>query len=163
MNKVGFPTSSYTAASVQGLISELQSFANVQASSFARHSDRSHYTTQMAYSSSDFYIRSYHSLLPPCAPDMLAVRTGQLTAGDFHPIKPTALSADPHMSSVDPDFDDFCPMSRADSDFRFRYLFPFGTPHHLYACLCHFANSRFNSGKTSIHWRGYVVASTRTG
>jgi len=50
------------------------------------------------YSSSDFYIRPYHSLLPHCAPDMLTVRTGQLTVGNFHPIKPTALSAGPPMS-----------------------------------------------------------------
>ncbi len=81
------------------LISGLQSFTNVQTSSFARHSGRSHHTTQCSYSSRDFYIRSYHSLLPPCAPDILSVRTGQLTAGDFHPIKPTALSDDPSTQS----------------------------------------------------------------
>ena len=39
--------------------------------------------------------RAPHSLLPPCVPDMLAVRTGQLTAGDFHPIRSAALSAAP--------------------------------------------------------------------
>jgi hypothetical protein len=76
------------------LISGLQSFTNVQASGFARHSGRSHHTTQCSYKSRDFFIRSYHSLLPPCALDILSVRTGQLTAEDFHPIKPTALSDD---------------------------------------------------------------------
>jgi len=49
----------------------------------------------ISHSSRDFYIRSYYSLLPPSVPDMLAVRTGQLTARDSHPIKSTALSADP--------------------------------------------------------------------
>jgi hypothetical protein len=42
-----------------------------------------------------FYFRTYHGLLPPRVPDILAVRTGQLTAGDFHPIKSAALSAVP--------------------------------------------------------------------
>ena len=41
------------------------------------------------------YIRTTHGLLPPRAPDMIVVRTGQLTTGDFHPIKLTALSAVP--------------------------------------------------------------------
>ena len=46
-------------------------------------------------SSGDFYFRTYHGLLPPRVPDILAARTGQLTAGDFHPIRSTALSAVP--------------------------------------------------------------------
>src|SRR5262249_34333036 len=36
------------------------------------------------YGSRDFSIRASHGLLPPHAPDMLAVRIGQLTAEDFH-------------------------------------------------------------------------------
>ena len=43
----------------------------------------------------DFSIRAPHGSLPPRAPNMLVVRTGQLTTGDFHPIKIAALSAAP--------------------------------------------------------------------
>jgi len=44
-------------------------------------------------------IRASHGSLPPRASDMLAVRTGQLTAGDFHPIRSAALSAAPLTAS----------------------------------------------------------------
>jgi hypothetical protein len=43
----------------------------------------------------DFYVRAPHGSLPPRAPDMLVVRTGQLTTGDSHPLKLAALSAAP--------------------------------------------------------------------
>jgi len=42
-----------------------------------------------------YYVRASRRSLPPHAPDMLAVRIGQLTAGDFHPIRCAALSAAP--------------------------------------------------------------------
>jgi hypothetical protein len=61
------------------------------------------FTTQVAptavtlsgLGSRGFYIRASHSSLPPRAPDMLVVRTGQLTTGDFHPIRLAALPAAP--------------------------------------------------------------------
>jgi hypothetical protein len=43
----------------------------------------------------DFYVRASHGSLPHLAPDMLVVRTGQLTTGDSHPLKLAALSAAP--------------------------------------------------------------------
>ncbi len=49
----------------------------------------------MIHSSGDFYFRTYHGSLPPRVPDILAVRTGQLTAEDLNPIKSAALSAVP--------------------------------------------------------------------
>src|SRR5260370_34931560 len=42
-----------------------------------------------------FYIRAEHDSLPHRASDMLAVRIGQLTAGDFHPMRLAALLAAP--------------------------------------------------------------------
>jgi hypothetical protein len=66
-------------------ISGLQSFANVQASSLL--------ATQVAptdamllHGGRGVYIRAPYGSLPSRTPDMLAVRIGQLTAGDFHPI-----------------------------------------------------------------------------
>jgi hypothetical protein len=47
-----------------------------------------------------FYVRAEHVSLPSHASDMLAVRTGQLTAGDSHPIKYAALSAAPASSAI---------------------------------------------------------------
>ena len=47
------------------------------------------------HGSRDFSIRASHGLFPPHAPDMLAVRIGQLTAEDFHLIRCAALSAAP--------------------------------------------------------------------
>ena len=52
------------------------------------------------YGSCDFSIRASRGLLPPHAPDMLAVRIGQLTAEDFHLIRYAALSAAPRTPSV---------------------------------------------------------------
>src|SRR2546428_6306878 len=45
--------------------------------------------------SRDVYIRASYGLLPLHTSDMLAVRIGQLTAGDFHPFRFAALSAAP--------------------------------------------------------------------
>ena len=50
-------------------------------------------TAQSPSSSRDVYFRAPRGLFPPHAPDILAVRTGQLTAGDLHPIRLAALSA----------------------------------------------------------------------
>ena len=47
------------------------------------------------HGSRGFYVRASRGLLPPHAPDMLAVRIGQLTAEDFHLIRCAALSAAP--------------------------------------------------------------------
>ena len=47
-----------------------------------------------------FSIRASHSSLPPCVPDMLVVRTGQLTTEDFHLIRFAALSAAPITDSI---------------------------------------------------------------
>jgi hypothetical protein len=47
------------------------------------------------HGSRDFSIRASRRLLPSHAPDMLAVRIGQLTAEDFHLIRYAALSAAP--------------------------------------------------------------------
>ena len=43
--------------------------------------------------SCDFYFRAPCVSLPSCTSDMLAVRIGQLTAGDLHPIRFATLSA----------------------------------------------------------------------
>lgn len=51
-------------------------------------------------SSCGFSIRTSLGLLPPQAPDMLVVQTGQLTTGDFHPIGFAALSAVPLTASA---------------------------------------------------------------
>jgi hypothetical protein len=88
------PTSPRTGDFRARIISGLQSFANVQAPGFARHSGRPYYV-QPPRSSSGFSVRASLGSLPPRAPDMLAVRTGQLTAGDFHPIESAAVSAAP--------------------------------------------------------------------
>ena len=47
------------------------------------------------YGSRGFSVRASRGSLPPHAPDMLAVRIGQLTAEDFHLIRCAALSAAP--------------------------------------------------------------------
>ena len=47
------------------------------------------------YGSCGFSVRASRGSLPPHAPDMLAVRIGQLTAEDFHFIRCAALSAAP--------------------------------------------------------------------
>jgi hypothetical protein len=79
--------------------SRLQSLLDVQAHRCARHPDRSsRYGTP--YGSCDFSIRASRGLLPPHAPDMLAVRIGQWTAEDFHLIRCAALSAAPRTLPV---------------------------------------------------------------
>ncbi len=109
-----------TATSVRARFSRLQSFRYVQARRFARHPGRPYRSSASAcrffgllvfspfpgecltlpnlgplvgLGSRGFSFRAPHSLLPPCVPDMLAVRIEQLTAGDFHPIRSAALSA----------------------------------------------------------------------
>src|SRR6185369_4553807 len=81
------------AISTRGTFSGLQSFLYVQASIFACHPGRSYRYDLSSYGSRDFYFRAPQGSLPHLASDMLAVRIGQLTAGDFHPIRFAALSA----------------------------------------------------------------------
>jgi hypothetical protein len=52
------------------------------------------------HGSRGFYVRASRESLPPHAPDMLAVRIGQLTAEDFHLIRCAALSAAPRTSAL---------------------------------------------------------------
>ena len=52
---------------------------------------------QLSLCSCDFYLRASHDSLPPHAPGILNVRTGQLTFGDFHPIRSAALPAAPKL------------------------------------------------------------------
>jgi hypothetical protein len=85
-----FPPHSRNAASHGGSFSGLQSFHYVQTPRFACHPGRSYHSL---LGSCDFYIRASHDSLPYHAPDMLNVRTGQLTFGDFHPTRSTALPA----------------------------------------------------------------------
>jgi hypothetical protein len=56
--------------------------------------------TILPYGRRGVYFRTSVSSLPPSPSDMLTVRIGQLTAGDFHPIRLTALSAVPIAHSV---------------------------------------------------------------
>jgi hypothetical protein len=79
-----------------GLFTRLQSFRYVQAPRFAHHPGRS-YRSPQELGSRDFYFRAPHGSLPPRVPDILAVRIGQLTTGDLHPIRLAALSAAPVM------------------------------------------------------------------
>jgi hypothetical protein len=83
------------ATSLRGFISGLQSFRHVQAPRFAHHPGRSYRSLLARLGSRGFYIRASHGSLPYRAPDMLVVRIGQLTTGDFHPIRLAALSAAP--------------------------------------------------------------------
>ena len=87
-----FPPRSRKATSHRAPFSELQSFLYVQTPTFARHPGRSY---PHFLGSCDFYIRASHDSLPHHAPDMLNVRIGQLTFGDFHPIRSAALPAAP--------------------------------------------------------------------
>ena len=69
-----------------GMISGLQSFDDLQASRFARHSGRSHHRRPFVpRGSRGFYVRAEYGLLPPRTSDMLAVRIGQLTAWGLSP------------------------------------------------------------------------------
>jgi len=87
-----FPQFSRKATSHGASFSGLQSFRYVQTPTFARHPGRSY---PNSLGSCDFYIRASHDSLPHHAPDMLNVRIGQLTFGDFHPIRSAALPAAP--------------------------------------------------------------------
>ena len=87
-----FPRLSRKATSHRTPFSELQSFLYVQTPTFARHPGRSY---PRFLGSCDFSIRASHDSLPHHAPDMLNVRIGQLTFGDFHPIRSAALPAAP--------------------------------------------------------------------
>jgi hypothetical protein len=49
----------------------------------------------LPYGRRGVYLRTSKSSFPPSSSDMLTVRIGQLTVGDFHPIRLTALSAVP--------------------------------------------------------------------
>jgi hypothetical protein len=87
-----FPPLSRKATSHGATFSGLQSFRYVQTPTFARHPGRSY---PNSLGSCDFYIRASHDSLPHHAPDMLNVRIGQLTFGDFHPTRSAALPAAP--------------------------------------------------------------------
>ena len=56
--------------------------------------------TTLPYGRRGVYFRTSESSFPPSPSDMLTVRIGQLTVGDFHPIRLTALSAVPIAHSV---------------------------------------------------------------
>lgn len=83
---VGSLAKTRTTTSVRTVISGLQSFLNVQASKFACPPGRSYRWRFRVQGSCDFYFRAPCGSLPPRTSDMLAVRIGQLTAGDLHPI-----------------------------------------------------------------------------
>jgi hypothetical protein len=53
----------------------------------------------LPYGRRGVYFRTSKSSFPPSSSDMLTVRIGQLTVGDFHPIRLTALSAVPIMQN----------------------------------------------------------------
>lgn len=91
----------HTAISVWNAISGLQSFAYVQAHSFARHPDCS-YRGAKAPGSRGFYVRAPHGSLPPRAPDMLIVRFGQLTIGGLSPPEIPSLAGCSHNRRIYP-------------------------------------------------------------
>ena len=93
LNESAFPLPSRKATSHGGSFSGLQSFRYVQTPRFARHPGRSYPSPSLC--SCDFYLRASHDSLPCHAPDILNVRIGQLTFGDFHPIRSAALPAAP--------------------------------------------------------------------
>ena len=90
---VGSVATIRTTTSVRTVLSGLQSFLYVQASKFACHPGRSYRWHFCAQGSCDFYFRAPCGSLPSRTSDMLAVRIGQLTAGDLHPIRFATLSA----------------------------------------------------------------------
>ena len=92
---LGTQQSIRTATSVRSGFSGLQSFANVQASRFARHPGCSYRIEDYACQGSrGFYFHAYLGLLPPRAVDMLAVRNrvtdgaGTCTPQDSRPCWP---------------------------------------------------------------------------
>ena len=72
-----FQTAWYFAAAAIRLSSGLQ---------VCCHPGRSHRSASYALGSCGVYLRAYRGSLPPRASDILAVRIGQLTAEDFHPL-----------------------------------------------------------------------------
>ena len=56
--------------------------------------------TILPYGRRGVYFRTSKSSFPPSPSDMLTVRIGQLTVGDFHPVRLTALSAVPMTEKV---------------------------------------------------------------
>jgi hypothetical protein len=71
-------------------------FLFVQASRSACHPGCSHRCGHLwPQGSRGVYVRAEHMSLPSCASNMLTVRIGQLTVGDFHPTRLAALSAAP--------------------------------------------------------------------
>ena len=108
---VGTPQISRTTTSVRRLLTRLQSFADVQASGFARHPGRSHRRARFSnhtLGSHDFYVHAYLGSLPIRAVDMLAVRIEQLTAEGLSPSKIRGLAGrswaiQPHHSEYSSD------------------------------------------------------------
>ena len=91
-NRLGTPQYPYSDFRT-GMISGLQSFADVQASGFARHPGRSYRNGSVdPLGSRGFYVRASDGLLPPRPSDMLAVRIGQLTAWGLTPHKTRGLA-----------------------------------------------------------------------
>ena len=84
---VGTPQISRTTTSVRRLFTRLQSFANVQASRFARHPGCTYRRVPIGTPGSrGFYVHAYLGLLPPQAVDMLAVRNRAIDGmGTFTP------------------------------------------------------------------------------
>ncbi len=72
--------------SARTVISELQSFLNVQASRFACHPGRSH-RCPCGHGSHDVYFRAPSGLLPPRTSDMLAVRFRAIDGRGLSPHK----------------------------------------------------------------------------
>jgi hypothetical protein len=89
-NRSAFPLPSRKATSHEAPFSGLQSFRYVQTPTFARHPGRSYHSSLLG--SCDFYIRASHDSLPPHAPDILNVRTGQLTLWGLSPHKICGLT-----------------------------------------------------------------------
>lgn len=81
---VGFPTIIHTATSVWGMLSGSQAFLYVLARCFARHPGCSHsrLSSRAAMTSTSRHAPDGY---PVQVPDMLAVRTGQLTAPGLSP------------------------------------------------------------------------------
>ena len=88
---VGFPRLSCELRLLAGGFTRLQIFRDVPASKFARPPDRSYRI--LPQGSRGFYVRAYRALLPPHAPDMLAVRiqaidgTGTFALSDSQPCR----------------------------------------------------------------------------
>jgi len=95
--RVGSPPYSVQRLPHGGVFREgYRRFLVVQASRFACHPGRSHrWSPRGLQGSRGVYVRAEPMSLPAWASHMLAVRIGQLTVGDLHPIRLAALSAAP--------------------------------------------------------------------